>query len=88
MTAPQRILRLPEVKMMTGLSRSSVYVHISQGIFPRPLALGVRMVGWPSREIEALIEARIAGEDATAIRELIIKLVRERTSLRSKANNQ
>jgi len=46
------------------------------------------MVGWPSREIEALIEARIAGEDATAIRELIIKLVRERTSLRSKANNQ
>ena len=64
---PIRILRLPEVVERTGLSRSTIYVRIEQGRFPRPVALGGRAVGWIEAEIDAWIRERIAesrGEDA------------------------
>ena len=35
----EAILRLPQVKIRVGLSRSSIYVAISQGKFPRPVRL-------------------------------------------------
>jgi prophage regulatory protein len=35
----EAILRLPQVKSRVGLSRSSIYVAISQGKFPRPVRL-------------------------------------------------
>jgi prophage regulatory protein len=40
------ILRLPAVKTRTGLSRSTIYLRVSQGTFPRPVSLGGRAVGW------------------------------------------
>ena len=36
---PARFLRLPEVQARTGLSRSTIYVRLDQGLFPRPVAL-------------------------------------------------
>ena len=64
---PIRILRLPEVQARTGLSRSTIYLRLEQGRFPRPVALGARAVGWIESEIDAWIRERIAesrGEDA------------------------
>lgn len=49
---PQRILRLPEVKARTGLSRSSIYLKIGSGSFPKQKKLGVKMVGWYERQID------------------------------------
>jgi prophage regulatory protein len=54
-----KILRLPEVKLRTGLSRSSVYLRISQQRFPRPISLGAQSVGWIESEIEGWIESQI-----------------------------
>ena len=54
------ILRLPLVKHRTGLSRSSIYLRISEGSFPKPVSLGGRAVGWLESDIEAWIESRIA----------------------------
>lgn len=34
------ILRLPTVKARTGLSRSTIYLHVADGSFPRPVSLG------------------------------------------------
>ena len=39
---PIRFLRLPEVQGRTGLSRSTIYVRLSEGRFPRPVSLGAR----------------------------------------------
>jgi prophage regulatory protein len=39
------ILRLPDVKRSTGLSRSTIYLRITQGTFPKPVSLGGRAVG-------------------------------------------
>ena len=54
-----RILRLPEVKKRTGLSRSTIYVRLDKKTFPIPVPLGGRAVGWVETEIEAWLEAHI-----------------------------
>jgi prophage regulatory protein len=53
------ILRLQAVRQRTGLSRSSIYLKISQGIFPKPIRLGERSVGWLQTEVDSWIEERI-----------------------------
>jgi prophage regulatory protein len=53
------ILRLPEVKKSTGLSRSTIYARITQGTFPKPVSLGGRAVGWLEAEIQEWLQRRI-----------------------------
>jgi prophage regulatory protein len=45
------ILRLPTVKTRTGLSRSTIYLRVSEKRFPAPISLGGRAVGWVESEI-------------------------------------
>lgn len=54
----ERILRRPEVEARTGLSRSTIYLWIQQGEFPKPVALGARLVGWRESDVNAWLEAR------------------------------
>jgi prophage regulatory protein len=54
-----RFVRLPEVKRISGLSRSSLYVRIKEGRFPRPVSLGGRAVGWIESELRRWAEDRI-----------------------------
>ena len=54
------ILRLPAVKARTGLSRSTIYLRISEGDFPKPVSLGGRAVGWIEGEIDDWLEQQIA----------------------------
>ncbi len=68
------ILRLPAVKSESGLSRSTIYLRIAQGLWTKPVNLGARAVGWPSSEIAAINTARIAGKTDDEIRELVVKL--------------
>ena len=53
------ILRLPAVKARTGLSRSTIYLHVSDGSFPHPVSLGARAVGWVESEVEEWISRKI-----------------------------
>lgn len=58
------ILRLPEVKARTGLSRSSIYLYVQKGLFPSPVSLGPRAVGWREQDVIGWIESRqTAGEE-------------------------
>lgn len=68
------ILRLPAVKMITGLSRSSIYQRVAEGVFPRPVNLGGRAVGWPANEVASINAARIAGKSNSEIRDLVVQL--------------
>ncbi|MDX1923144.1 MAG: AlpA family phage regulatory protein [Alphaproteobacteria bacterium] len=56
-----QILRKPEVKRLTGLSNSSIYLKISQGTFPAPFPLGenARAVGWEAESIQNWIKKQI-----------------------------
>lgn len=53
------ILRLPQVKARTGLSRSSIYLRMANGVFPRSVSLGGRAVGWVEADIERWLAQRI-----------------------------
>jgi len=68
------ILRIPAVKFESGLSRSTIYLRVSQGLWTKPVSLGARAVGWPSDEVEAINEARIAGKTDEEVRALVVKL--------------
>ena len=54
-----RILRLPEVMARTGLSRSTIYLRVSQDTFPKAINLGGRAVGWVEAEIQEWLERQI-----------------------------
>ena len=75
-----KILRLPAVKSESGLSRSTLYLRVSQGLWTKPVSLGARAVGWPSGEVAALNAARIAGKTDDEIRALVAKLEAARKS--------
>jgi prophage regulatory protein len=72
------ILRIPAVKSYSGLSRSTIYLRIAQGLWTKPVSLGARAVGWPSDEVEAINAARIAGKTDEEVRALVTKLEADR----------
>lgn len=63
---PVRILRMPELTMILGISRSSIYEKLNpksryyDADFPRPVRLGAASVGWQSTAVEAWITSRSA----------------------------
>lgn len=82
------ILRRKQVQALTGYSRSTIYLRISQGLFVRPVSLGARAVGFPASDVEALNAARIAGRSDVQIRELVARLEAARVSAEPGAATQ
>jgi len=54
-----KILRLKQVLDITGLSRSTIYAYISDGLFPKQIAIGERAVGWTSDDIDQWLNEKI-----------------------------
>lgn len=61
------ILRLPVVQARTGLSRSTIYLRMAQGTFPKQVSLGPRAVGWVEVEIEGWVSGQIEQSRRAAI---------------------
>jgi prophage regulatory protein len=61
----ESILRLPDVKAKTGLSRSSIYAFIKEGQFPTQKNLGLRSVGWLESDINKWINARAYNKEGS-----------------------
>ena len=53
------ILRRKQVQQRTGLSRTTIYLRIAQGTFPKTVSLGARAVGWMESEIDEWLNARV-----------------------------
>ncbi|AXI82908.1 AlpA family phage regulatory protein [Xylella taiwanensis] len=65
----ERIMRLPEVILRNGLSRSSIY---SREDFLKPVKLGPNMSEWVEREIDAWGDAKIKQRDDDAANEVMV----------------
>lgn len=66
------ILRFDGVLARTGhQSQTTIYNQIKAGLFPKPVPIGARAVGWPDYEVEAINAARIAGKTDDEIRVLV-----------------
>ena len=55
-----RFLRLPDVKHLTGLSKSTIYAKIAEDSFPRQIPLGSRTVVWLDSDIQKWITEQVS----------------------------
>lgn len=55
-----KIIRLKQVCIVTGLSRSSIYRMIAENRFPKSVRLEGKSVGWVEVEVQKWISDRIA----------------------------
>lgn len=78
--ATHKLIRFATVREITGLARSTIYLRISEGLFPPAVTLGSQSVAWPESEITAINAARIRGADEDQIRALVASLVAARKS--------
>ena len=53
-------VRLPQVKEMTCLSKSSIYRLMESGDFPRQVALGARSVVWVRSQVEGWCSQKVS----------------------------
>lgn len=57
MTQPETIYRMtprgdvPGLPELTGLAKSTIYLAIQQGNFPKGFKIGARSRGWPASQI-------------------------------------
>ncbi|ROO77049.1 helix-turn-helix transcriptional regulator [Vibrio crassostreae] len=54
-----RLIRLNEVLVMTGLSRSGMYRSIEKQQFPSQVSIGDRAVAWVESEVQMWIAEKI-----------------------------
>ena len=73
-----RFVRWPQVIQQTGLPQSSLCDLIAAELFPAPVAIGKRTVGFASHEIEGINAARLAGKGDDEIRDLVRWLADQR----------
>ena len=57
------ILRRKQVEARTGLSRSTIYLLIKKGTFPKPIKLSERSVGWIESEIDDWVDDKVQRRD-------------------------
>ncbi len=57
----ERLLRLPELIRLIGISRATIYRYIGNGRLPPPVKLSTRCVAWRASEITAWMAALRTG---------------------------
>jgi prophage regulatory protein len=55
----ERLIRIDEVKRLTGLSTATLYRKITAKEFPRPVQLGAVARAWPLSEVQIWIAGRM-----------------------------
>jgi len=57
-SAIEALLRLPTVRQLTGVGRSTIYKLIAEDKFPKPVRIGERAVAWRESEVSRWNQAR------------------------------
>ena len=67
-------LRSKEVCARRGLSSSTHYQDITDGLWTKPVKVGPRASAWPDFEVDLINAARVAGQSDDEIRDLVRRL--------------
>lgn len=54
------LVRMPTVRRLTGLGRSTIYRMVAARKFPSPVRLGARAVAWRQSDLDEWSESRPA----------------------------
>lgn len=68
--------RLTDIMQKLGVGKSTVYNLMEAGLFPKQISISPKSVGWPSNEVNVLINARIANFSDQDI-QAIVKIMHE-----------
>lgn len=55
-----RLIRLPDVLMITGLKRSTVYRKMKNDEFPKSVSIGERSIAWVESEVNGWVYNNIS----------------------------
>lgn len=58
-----KFVKIEEVAVKVGLSRSSIYSFVGKGTFPKQVRISAGSVGWIDSEVEEWMALRIAERD-------------------------
>lgn len=50
--ADDKMLRMPDIEHLTGMSKSTIKRMVNDGRFPKPMRIGIRAKGWPARDLK------------------------------------
>jgi prophage regulatory protein len=59
----ERILRMHQITDLTGLSKSTLYLYMKQGKFPRSIPIGERSRGFVESQVQEWINQKIGGSN-------------------------
>jgi len=80
MAATNTLWRTARVLDERGVRKTQHYSDIKNGLFTRPVKIGPRASAWPSHEVAAINQARIAGKSDEEIKKLVAELEAARTA--------
>lgn len=60
-----KLLRLNQVKEITGLSKSTIYQYITEEKFPKQIKIGARAIAWTNSSIDQWIHERVNHDYST-----------------------
>ena len=72
------IKRGKDARAQFGIAQSTFYDWQARGLCPPGISLGIRSVGWPAHELDAIAAARIAGKTEDEIRAIVRDLIAAR----------
>lgn len=78
-----KIIRRPALLEFLQISRSNLYKKIEDGLWPKPIQLGSRAVGFLSTENEQMLAAMIAGKTQDEIKQLVKTLENSRKQFKA-----
>lgn len=67
LSTAERLVRLPEVRFLTGLGKSSIYDAVKAGTFPQAVRLTEYAVAWRKSEVDAWIAQRPSAAEPVAL---------------------
>ena len=74
----RKVIRKPEIKLLTGLSATSYFEQINEGLCVPFFSIGARSVAVYEDEIIAVVSARAAGKSDDEIRLIVKALIKMR----------
>ena len=78
---PYQLIRRPEVLALTARSKSALQLDEKAGLFCPPISIGSRAVAYLKNEVNAVIQARIQGQNSDQIKALVQELIVQRKQL-------
>ena len=69
-----RFQRIHLTREQRGISNSAFYREMDEGLFTKPVKIGVRSAAHPVHEVDAILGARLNGATDDQLRKLVVDL--------------